>query len=283
MTSQFFSSLLAGAAAGISVDVALFPIDTIKCRMQAPEGFLKSGGFKGLYNGLGAAALGSAPGAAAFFCGYDLASAKFLKELKRRGIKDQRVEALSYMAASSIGEVIACLVRVPTENVKQKQQAGLYTSLRSTVRGIINEQGFRGFYAGYSTTVAREIPFSFIQFPIWEFSKQYLRKKLGKEISPWQSALCGSASGAVAAAITTPLDVVKSRQMLDIKTGKYAGKSMVSCLKTIHTEEGVPGLFKGVTPRTMWIGIGGFIFFYAYSTVKDMTKSDEDDDKGDGF
>ena len=32
MSSEFMSSLLAGAAAGTSVDVALFPIDTIKVR-----------------------------------------------------------------------------------------------------------------------------------------------------------------------------------------------------------------------------------------------------------
>ena len=41
MTSQFMSSLLAGAAAGTSVDVALFPIDTIKVchsRFQNGEG-----------------------------------------------------------------------------------------------------------------------------------------------------------------------------------------------------------------------------------------------------
>ncbi len=63
----FFVSLAAGAAAGIAVDVSLFPIDTIKTRMQTKEGFFKAGGFRGIYNGLGVAALGSAPGAAAFF------------------------------------------------------------------------------------------------------------------------------------------------------------------------------------------------------------------------
>lgn len=44
------------------MDVALFPLDTIKTRLQAAEGFRKAGGFRGIYNGLGSAALGSAPG-----------------------------------------------------------------------------------------------------------------------------------------------------------------------------------------------------------------------------
>lgn len=48
--------------AGTAVDVALYPLDTIKTRLQSPEGFIKAGGLRGVYNGLSAAAVGSAPG-----------------------------------------------------------------------------------------------------------------------------------------------------------------------------------------------------------------------------
>lgn len=51
-----------GAVAGTSVDIALFPLDTIKTRLQSAEGFFKAGGFRGVYSGLSAAAAGSAPG-----------------------------------------------------------------------------------------------------------------------------------------------------------------------------------------------------------------------------
>ena len=52
------------------------------------------------------------------------------------------------MVASSVGEVVACLARVPTENVKQKQQAGVYPNLKSAVNGIMELRGIRGFYVG---------------------------------------------------------------------------------------------------------------------------------------
>lgn len=45
----------------MAVDAALFPLDTLKTRLQSPDGFVKSGGFRGVYSGLGAAILGSAP------------------------------------------------------------------------------------------------------------------------------------------------------------------------------------------------------------------------------
>lgn len=53
-----------GAVAGTSVDIALFPLDTIKTRLQSADGFFKAGGFRGVYSGLSAAAAGSAPGGA---------------------------------------------------------------------------------------------------------------------------------------------------------------------------------------------------------------------------
>jgi len=70
--TSFVTALVAGGLAGTSVDVALFPIDTLKTRMQSPQGFIKAGGFRGIYNGLGAAAVGSAPGAALFFSSYEV-------------------------------------------------------------------------------------------------------------------------------------------------------------------------------------------------------------------
>ena len=68
---SFQCALMSGAVAGPSVDIALYPLDTIKTRLQAPGGFIKAGGFRGVYNGLGIAALGSAPGSMFFFSTYE--------------------------------------------------------------------------------------------------------------------------------------------------------------------------------------------------------------------
>lgn len=51
----------AGGTAGITVDMALFPLDTLKTRLQSPCGFFASGGFHHLYKGVGTAAIGSVP------------------------------------------------------------------------------------------------------------------------------------------------------------------------------------------------------------------------------
>jgi len=50
-----------GALAGIICDVTLFPLDTLKTRLQSQHGFFQSGGFRQLYKGIGPVVLGSAP------------------------------------------------------------------------------------------------------------------------------------------------------------------------------------------------------------------------------
>lgn len=47
--------------AGLTVDFALYPLDTIKTRVQSQNGFWKSGGFSNIYKGIGFALSGSIP------------------------------------------------------------------------------------------------------------------------------------------------------------------------------------------------------------------------------
>ncbi|RYC56954.1 hypothetical protein CHU98_g9258 [Xylaria longipes] len=51
----FTTALLAGGIAGTTVDLSLFPLDTLKTRLQSHAGFFPSGGFRGVYRGIGSA------------------------------------------------------------------------------------------------------------------------------------------------------------------------------------------------------------------------------------
>lgn len=265
--TPFTLALIAGGCAGTSVDVALYPLDTLRTRLQSEQGFWKAGGFRGAYSGLLSAAIGSAPGAALFFSTY---------ESMKGVIKSSSGQEhwTHHSAASSCGEVVACLVRVPTDNIKQNMQVGKYSSLTEALSSTHRAGGIGAFYTGYFTTVAREIPFSFIQFPIYEAFKKTWSSMQGSETSPVQGAACGSAAGAIAGAITTPLDVAKTRIMLDGKEAgaakKYTGT--IQTLRTIAAEEGSMALFNGITPRVTWITIGGFIFFGAYEKSTSVLK-----------
>jgi hypothetical protein len=53
--------LVAGGIAGMAVDTILFPLDTIKTRLQSAVGFRRAGGLSGIYAGLTSTLIGSAP------------------------------------------------------------------------------------------------------------------------------------------------------------------------------------------------------------------------------
>ncbi|KAG8832189.1 S-adenosylmethionine transporter [Serendipita sp. 399] len=132
----------------------------------------------------------------------------------------------------------------------------------------LRTQGWRGFYKGFELTIMREIPFTSIQFPVYEFLKLKLADILGRErgkLRAYEAALCGSLAGGIAAASTTPLDVLKTRVMLDIKASTAdATPSPLAMLQKIYRQEGVRALFSGIVPRTLWISAGGAVFLGAY-------------------
>ena len=271
--TPFFISLLSGGLAGTTVDVTLYPIDTLKTRLQSPKGFLGAGGFRGIYNGLGAAAIGSAPGAALFFSTYENLKVR----VNGLGIGDP---AIGHCIAASCGEAAACLVRVPTEVIKQNMQIGQGTqSVVKAFKEILAQKETNAFmsstlgglYRGYGITLMREVPFAFIQFPIYERMKMHWGKYRGEEVTPLQAALCGSISGAIAGALTTPLDVLKTRLMIGKDKDGVAYKNAIDAGKRIVREEGWRVLLSGIEPRVMWISIGGFVFFGAYEEYRAMS------------
>lgn len=265
---SLWTALLAGALAGLAVDLSLYPLDTIKTRLQSSEGFSASGGFANLYQGIGSIALGSAPSSALFFLAYEFAGRKLTQNIGQT--------FFGHLLATTIGEVASSLIRVPADVVKSRLQVEIVDgSARSTSLWVaiqkVSEESSRpnskwrlsAFYTGWLSSLLREIPFGCIQFPVFEYLKELASTDPHDttRLSIFVVALCGMVAGALAGGITTPLDVVKTRIMLS-----QGGRSgIVHVLKCIVREEGPRGFFKGIVPRTIWISFGGAIFLGGYS------------------
>lgn len=158
-------------------------------------------------------------------------------------------------------------MRVPTEVVKQRAQASQHPSSLASLTHILNQRHSRGLvhvwkelYRGWSITIIREVPFTIIQFPLWEAMKKYRCNQAGrKQVTGLEGGLLGSVAGAVAAGLTTPLDVLKTRMML-AKEKQPMSTMLASILKT----SGPRAFFAGIGPRIFWISIGGSIFLGSY-------------------
>lgn len=265
---SFWTALVAGGIAGTAVDVGIFPVDTIKTRLQAPVGFWKAGGFRGVYNGVSAVAAGSAPGAAIFFATYEYTKGQLARRPAQAKKKDNANQSLHHMIAASLGEAGACIVRVPTEVVKARMQTDGTASFAGTLRKTIAEGAL---YRGFGITLMREIPFACIQFPLYE---QFKLWTIGDDndqqttAHPLTAAACGSFAGAIAAAVTTPLDVLKTRLQLGVDAHGVPYTSAWNVLQRTPVTE----LSRGIQPRVLWISLGGFIFFGAYESSKGLLR-----------
>ncbi|KAJ5973397.1 S-adenosylmethionine mitochondrial carrier protein [Penicillium waksmanii] len=323
--SLWTRSLLSGAVAGLTVDCSLYPLDTIKTRLQkardhtAPQTsrLTLRQTVRGIYAGLPSVLFGSAPSAASFFIVYDGVKRSLLPSTPDSAPASRTHVFFTHSIASSLGEIAACAVRVPTEVVKQRAQAGLFGgSSRLALKDILSlrhahttstipipaagtnaiipgstptptpqprtakggyGQVFRELYRGAGITIAREIPFTVLQFTMWEtmkenYAQRYLRFKDAssgivkqEQIPASTSAMFGSVAGAIAAGLTTPLDVIKTRVMLARRgDGGSDGPIRVKDIVRGIAQEGFGAFWRGIGPRVAWIGIGGAVFLGSY-------------------
>ncbi|PRW20277.1 S-adenosylmethionine carrier chloroplastic mitochondrial [Chlorella sorokiniana] len=262
-------NLAAGATAGCSVEAALYPIDTIKTRLQAMRSggglsaLLKAGGGRSLYAGIWGNLVGVAPASAIFMAVYEPT-----KQFVMRQVGEQQ-QFLGPLAGGVAAGLASSLVRVPTEVVKTRMQTGEFTHAFTALKTIIATEGRRGIFAGYGSFLLRDLPFDAIEFVSYEvFKSSYKRLVLkdSRDLNPGEHSLFGAVAGAFTGLVTTPLDVLKTRMMLDGAKGQY--KNVFDCASKIMKEEGASAMLRGWQPRVMWIGIGGSVFFTVLEAAK---------------
>uniref|UniRef100_A0A2C9WGK2 S-adenosylmethionine transporter n=1 Tax=Manihot esculenta TaxID=3983 RepID=A0A2C9WGK2_MANES len=249
--------IIAGSTAGVIAEAALYPVDTIKTRLQAAH----DGGkimFKGLYSGLAGNLVGALPASAIFFGVYEPVKQKLLKTLP------ENLSAFAHLTAGAIGGAVSSLIRVPSE----RMQTGQFASAPTAVRLIVTKEGFKGLYAGYGSFLLRDLPFDAFQFCIYEQLLMGYKLAAQRDLKDPEIAIIGAFAGAITGALTTPLDVVKTRLMVQGPANQYKG--FFDCARTITKEEGVHALLKGIGPRIIWIGVGGAIFFGVLEKTKQI-------------
>jgi solute carrier family 25 (mitochondrial S-adenosylmethionine transporter), member 26 len=175
--------------------------------------------------------------------------------------------------------------------IKQKVQAGMFPTTSAAISSTWQQKGFIGFYEGYLGGIARDVPFRVAQLTTYEVTKNlYLRLKQrrrsrlsssparrGKtskssvddnfpaQLSPGEAAFCGAVAGSFSAAITAPLDRIKTLLMTD--SAAYGG-TVLSCAAKIWRDDGLRGLTTGVVPRVVYIAPSVAIFFVAYEMTQ---------------
>lgn len=280
---HFWQFMIAGSAAGMVEHMAMFPVDTIKTQMQAlgscpiksasvkqaVHSILKSDGASGFYRGIGAMALGAGPAHAAYFSVYEICKKSF-----SGGNPDNHV---AHAAAGVCATIASDAVLTPMDMVKQRLQLGSspYKGVWDCVSRVMRQDGIGAFYASYRTTVLMNAPFTAIHFATYEAVKRGLMEVSHSPESLSDETLvvhatAGAAAGALAAALTTPLDVVKTQLQCQGVCGcdRFKSGSIGDVFRTIVKKDGYRGLVRGWMPRMLFHAPAAAICWSTYEAAK---------------
>ncbi|KAL8089173.1 uncharacterized protein LOC141698030 [Apium graveolens] len=280
---HFWQFMVAGSIAGMIEHMAMFPVDTIKTQMQAlgscpiksaslsqaVKTILKSQGTAGFYRGISAMGLGAGPAHAVYFSVYENCKRRFEVEGSGNG------NHVAHASAGVVATVASDAVFTPMDMVKQRLQlsSSPYKGVLDCVRRVVKEEGYRAFYASYRTTVLMNAPFTAVHFSTYEAMKKGLSEVSGESVEDERlvvHATAGAVAGALAAVVTTPLDVVKTQLQCQGVCGcdRFKSGSIRDVLQTILKKDGYVGLMRGWMPRMLFHAPAAAICWSTYEAGK---------------
>ncbi|KAF3340251.1 putative mitochondrial adenine nucleotide transporter BTL3 isoform X1 [Carex littledalei] len=268
---------VAGALAGTMVSLCLHPVDTVKTIIQSrgTGGYsfyrvlrqtLTERGLLGLYRGIASNIALSAPISAIYTFTYESVKGNLLP------IFPKEYQSVTHCIAGGCSSVATSFVFTPSERIKQQMQVGTqYQNCWNALVGCIEKGGVATLYAGWRAVLCRNIPHSIIKFYTYERLKRFLLEDTpDSTLSSWQTLACGGMAGATAALFTTPFDVVKTRIQTQAPGTATKYNGVHQALNKIMKNEGVPGLYRGLTPRLGMYISQGSIFFASYEFLKTL-------------
>ena len=182
-------------------------------------------------------------------------------------------KGLKGIIAGGITGGIEICITYPTEYVKTQLQldekVGKYKGIVDCAKQTVNERGVRGLYRGLSVLVYGSIPKSAVRFGSFEQFKGMAADERGS-LSPGMRLLCGLGAGVSEAIFAvTPMETVKVKFINDQRSANPRFKGFAHGVRAIVAEEGMTGLYKGLTPTIMKQGSNQAIRFYVMESAKD--------------
>lgn len=205
-----------------------------------------------LWRGIWSVVIGAGPAHAIYFASYEQAK----KMLLPRG--EHAADHLIYTGLSgAIATSLADGFMTPFDVIKQRMQVhdSPYRNVFQCGLSIFRREGVSAFFISYPATLLLNIPFHMVQFPTYEFFRGKFLKPNG-EYDPLSHITAGAISGGLAAALTTPIDVIKTT--LQTRGIMAAGddqinkiKGMKDAVNFVYKERGLAGFSRGMAPRVL--------------------------------
>ena len=302
MLSPLERVICATAGASLTV-IATTPLDVLKTRVQAaaalravPDSLIVAGGprsaiqfalalvrkegVRALWRGLLPSLLMAVPSQALYFLVYDSLRGRLERQGGHASIVAPFVAGVASRTLVAVAMAPLELIRTQAMAFRGVTRVPLFEALRAESRG-------RGLWRGLIPTLVRDVPFSGIYWLAYESLNKSLKSHFSgmpKNSTNETETFCQSVSatwatsfisgiiaGSLAATLTTPFDVIKTRLQLNNMSGGGTtgeGFSFRATLFNVAKNEGIRGLFSGVGLRVARVGPACAIMISVYETGK---------------
>lgn len=230
-------------------------------KMIVKEGLLRP------VKGMGVMVIGAGPAHALYFSSYE--------KLKRvlSGTETGGKNPIAQMAAGTVSTMLHDAIMNPADVIKQRIQMynSPYKNALTCGLSILKNEGLNAFYRSYPTQLGMNIPFHCTHLAIYEFTQEKINPR--RIYNPTAHLISGGLAGALASAITTPLDVCKTllntQEANVLKSSKKAHiKGFVNAISIIYKCCGVRGYFNGLGARMMFSAPSTAISWTVYESFK---------------
>lgn len=292
--AQLFRNIMFGGVAGVIGQSCVYPLYVVKTRMHTqPDRYrhavhcfrkiVQHEGWRGLYRGMPPAVIGVFPEKA-----LKLSINDYLRS--RLQSSDGTLSSWRAMLAGGGAGLCQVIATNPMEMTMITMQTRSAQGRKpKSLMHVVRSLGLPGLYRGTAATLLRDIPFSMVLFPLRTTMENAFADKRTGETGITGVFFAGIIAGSTAAAVSTPMDVIKTRLMAEAGSAAHdsavriqpvgtksiartqASQTMAkpqltiaSCAQEIWAKEGILGFFNGVGPRLFTISplFGITLMFY---------------------
>ena len=181
-------SAITGAVAGVIAQAALYPMDFIRTRMivypdkyksfwQSTATVFREEGLTALWTGLTPTVLGSIPYEGANYLVYDMLKQVYIREWNVNFIAP-RANLVLGTAAGIVSQAVAYPFEIVRRKMMLTDERGhkLYDTMTDCFRDTYAKEGMHGFYKGLGWNTVKVIPFSALQYTMYDETCKLIRR-----------------------------------------------------------------------------------------------------------
>ena len=268
---------------------------------------VRSEGAAGLYRGYSTVVLGIIPARVLYLSTLELVKSAAQSGLGEGGLGLDERSALAganFMGGGTASLITQTVVS-PIDVVSQRQMiAPVRTGPLEQLRVIWAQEGLRGLYRGYWASLALVVPasatwwgaYGFYQPRVWGALELAMgggwatgsgasagggagraegRREYSNGTVMGVQTLSGLMAGVTSGALTTPLDVVKTRLQTLPLCPDGRRPSLANVVGDLYREEGLAGFLRGIGPRITNVALWGTCMVVVYEALKRASVKEE--------